>query len=580
MLLLHGTAGAANPTFFGYDLPRLHAALNDFPPALLLTAVFLEILYLWTRRDSLRAASYWTLVLGTLSTVVTVISGLLAARTIMDAGETRALMEEHEDAAYWTLGFFVVLAIWRVARERVMARRERIWALALLAGRRRDADPDGAAWWLAGLRPRGGAERGRDAGRHRRAGRHARGGKGGRGGLGSMHDHGGMVMDSTGSDQHADSAEGSGARPRSLGEAGAGSGERGRTNGFPTLRDRSLAFAVLAAGLTACPPGPPVRPTTPCRARPTSSWTCCRARRSRRWPTRCSPTACRFRRSKPATPGSNHPGLIRRRGGPTGGNRWESGVVRIRAWADPGRPDHSEVTVESRLPAAGRPLAAGAIHGAGRAARPPHRQTAGRDPQVPGDRIRRFAPCERPRRAAGTRGRAEGRGTNPSSVRSLRGGPTKQSQRVCNRRYTRPSFNGMPGWPAGLAFAAPGSRRPSEPEKTSRSTPSRRTASFPHVRSRQGHYPAPKEGRHEAITDRHSRPRHQEPQSIAVRPRHERQPGQHHAPGARRLVRAGRTRRQLRLLHRLRGSPRRSCPPTSTCSSSAPSPRRPSSPTP
>jgi uncharacterized membrane protein len=129
MLLLHGTAGAANPTFFGYDLPRLHAALNDFPPALLLTAVFLEILFLWTRRDSLRAASYWVLVLGTLSAVVTVISGLLAARVIMDAGETRALMEEHEDAAYWTLGFFVVLAIWRVARERVMARRERIWAL-------------------------------------------------------------------------------------------------------------------------------------------------------------------------------------------------------------------------------------------------------------------------------------------------------------------------------------------------------------------------------------------------------------------------------------------------------------------
>ena len=38
-------------------------------------------------------------------------------------------MEEHEDAAYWTLGCFVVLAIWRVARERVMARRERTWAL-------------------------------------------------------------------------------------------------------------------------------------------------------------------------------------------------------------------------------------------------------------------------------------------------------------------------------------------------------------------------------------------------------------------------------------------------------------------
>jgi len=208
MLLLHGTAGAANPTIFGYDLPRLHAALNDFPPALLLTAVFLEILFLWTRRDSLRAASYWTLVLGTLSTGVTVISGLLAARTIMDAGETRALMEEHEDAAYWTLGFFVVLAIWRVARERVMTRRERIWAwifsLVAVASLIRTAQHGGSLVFdhAAGLSE----DTMRDAIEAQDSMRAAERAEGP--GAGMAHDHGGMAMDSTGGHQPTDSTTG------------------------------------------------------------------------------------------------------------------------------------------------------------------------------------------------------------------------------------------------------------------------------------------------------------------------------------------------------------------------------------
>jgi uncharacterized membrane protein len=209
MLLLHGTAGAASPTFFGYDLPRLHAALNDFPPALLLTAIFLEILFLWTRRDSLRAASYWTLVLGVLSTAVTVVSGLLAARTIMDAGETRALMEEHEDAAYWTLGFFVVLGIWRVVRERVMARRERIWALVFslvaVATLVRTAQHGGSLVFDhgAGLSE----DTMRDAVEAQEAMRAAEKAEGSEPGM--THDQGGgMAMDSTAGHQHADSAAG------------------------------------------------------------------------------------------------------------------------------------------------------------------------------------------------------------------------------------------------------------------------------------------------------------------------------------------------------------------------------------
>ena len=55
---------------------------------------------------------------------------------------------------------------------------------------------------------------------------------------------------------------------------------------------------------------------------------------------------------------------------------------------------------------------------------------------------------------------------------------------------------------------------------------------------------------------------------------HERQPGQHHAPGHRRLVRAGGPRRDPRLLHGPGGSARGAAAATSTCCSSARSPSR------
>jgi uncharacterized membrane protein len=131
MLLLHGdhTSGFS---LFGYDLPRLHAALNDLPPALLLAAVLLELLYLLRNRESLKAASYWTLILGTVGTALAVGSGLLAEDAAPHSGAAHDLMETHETWALVSLGLFVVLAGWRIWRERIMARGER-WAGLLAA---------------------------------------------------------------------------------------------------------------------------------------------------------------------------------------------------------------------------------------------------------------------------------------------------------------------------------------------------------------------------------------------------------------------------------------------------------------
>ena len=49
---------------FGYDWPRLHAALNDLPAALLLAAVLFDLLGAATRRAGFRQVGFWILIAG------------------------------------------------------------------------------------------------------------------------------------------------------------------------------------------------------------------------------------------------------------------------------------------------------------------------------------------------------------------------------------------------------------------------------------------------------------------------------------------------------------------------------------
>jgi uncharacterized membrane protein len=130
LLLLHGDPTPAI-TILGYDFPRLHAMLNDFPAALLVTAVLFEVAGLVTTRESFRLVGFWTLLAGVLGGVAAVLTGLAAEDRIEHGEGIHRIMEEHEMLALWTLGIFAVLAVWRVIRERRMARGERIAALVL-----------------------------------------------------------------------------------------------------------------------------------------------------------------------------------------------------------------------------------------------------------------------------------------------------------------------------------------------------------------------------------------------------------------------------------------------------------------
>jgi uncharacterized membrane protein len=114
----------------GYDLPRLHAALNDLPPALLPISVLFDLLGLVFKRESLKAAGFWTLVVGALGTAAAVVSGLLAEDAVQHSEQAHEIMETHETLALVVLAIFGLLAIWRIARRGVWRDREQPFALA------------------------------------------------------------------------------------------------------------------------------------------------------------------------------------------------------------------------------------------------------------------------------------------------------------------------------------------------------------------------------------------------------------------------------------------------------------------
>jgi uncharacterized membrane protein len=115
----------------GYDWPRLHAALNDLPTALLVTAVLFDLLAAITRRTSFRQVGFWTLLAGAVGGVAAVVSGLQAEEHIDHGEAVHRVMGTHESLALITLGIFAVLALWRIVREKRMGSTERGIVLVL-----------------------------------------------------------------------------------------------------------------------------------------------------------------------------------------------------------------------------------------------------------------------------------------------------------------------------------------------------------------------------------------------------------------------------------------------------------------
>ena len=101
----------------GYDWPRLHAALNDLPAALLFATVLFDFGAWLTRRESLRAAALWTLWAGVVGGWAAVIAGLQAGEVVEHGEAVHELMEDHETLALVTMGIFTAVLAYKLFRR-------------------------------------------------------------------------------------------------------------------------------------------------------------------------------------------------------------------------------------------------------------------------------------------------------------------------------------------------------------------------------------------------------------------------------------------------------------------------------
>jgi len=109
---------------FGYDLPRLHAAVNDLPVALLIAAVLFDVIGWAMKRESLVWAGIWTLWAGVIGGWAAVIVGRLAEDKIDHGEAIHDLMKTHENLAIATMIVFTVVLAWKLWRRFQLRRGE------------------------------------------------------------------------------------------------------------------------------------------------------------------------------------------------------------------------------------------------------------------------------------------------------------------------------------------------------------------------------------------------------------------------------------------------------------------------
>jgi uncharacterized membrane protein len=102
---------------FPTTVAQWHAALNDFPSILLLLSVAFDLAGGATKRESLKAAAFWTLVIGAAGAILALVSGLIAEEAIEHTERMEQIIERHELLAISLTVLFVGLAGWRIWRR-------------------------------------------------------------------------------------------------------------------------------------------------------------------------------------------------------------------------------------------------------------------------------------------------------------------------------------------------------------------------------------------------------------------------------------------------------------------------------
>ncbi|HWR08303.1 DUF2231 domain-containing protein [Sporomusa sp.] len=101
-------------------MQNLHPALIHFPIALLLIGFLFDILSTVLKRNSLRSAGWWCLLVGGVSLAAAIGSGVYAESTAGHNDASHVIMERHKQIEYVATALFGLLLVWRSLRKTML----------------------------------------------------------------------------------------------------------------------------------------------------------------------------------------------------------------------------------------------------------------------------------------------------------------------------------------------------------------------------------------------------------------------------------------------------------------------------
>ncbi len=96
---------------FDHVTSFIHPMIVHFPIALLITTVVLEAFYLFTKKEKLHTATWYTLLVGVLFAYFAIATG--------PEDVNSPLLEYHETFAWITTFLFTFALVWRYAKEQI-----------------------------------------------------------------------------------------------------------------------------------------------------------------------------------------------------------------------------------------------------------------------------------------------------------------------------------------------------------------------------------------------------------------------------------------------------------------------------
>lgn len=114
---------------------KYHPLIVHFPIALLLCASILSVIGLFHRRGLFKEMIYWILLMGVISCLLAIYTGLEDEKEVVGDYKVKELLQTHKRNAFILTGLFTMLLLWISIRKRRMRIMEYCaWSFFLVLG--------------------------------------------------------------------------------------------------------------------------------------------------------------------------------------------------------------------------------------------------------------------------------------------------------------------------------------------------------------------------------------------------------------------------------------------------------------